>query len=102
MSAVNRRRNGTCGSCGEASGDDGVKREEVAASPVPTIVSEESPPGKVDCRLRLRHAALEGEKDQIGAAADAEFAEEIGDVKFYGAFGDVEFAGDFFVGKIFE
>ena len=53
-------------------------------------------------RLRRRHAALESEKDQIGAAADAEFAEEIGDVKFYGALGDVEFAGDFFVGKIFE
>jgi hypothetical protein len=50
----------------------------------------------------LRHAALEGEKNQIGASADAEFAEEIRDVKFYGAFGDVEFAGDFFVGKIFE
>jgi hypothetical protein len=50
----------------------------------------------------LRHAALEGEKNQIGATADAEFAEEIRDVKFYGAFGDVEFAGDFFVGKIFE
>src|SRR5580692_2472694 len=52
--------------------------------------------------LRLRHAALEGEKNQVGTAADSEFAEEIGDVKLYGAFGDVEFAGDFFVGKIFE
>jgi hypothetical protein len=59
-------------------------------------------PEKVDGGLRLRHAALEGEKNQIGATADAEFAEEIGNVKFYGAFGDVEFAGDFFVGKIFE
>ena len=46
----------------------------------------------------MRHAALEGEQDQICAAANAEFAEEIGDVKFYGAFGDVEFAGDFFCG----
>jgi len=78
------------------------KREKVAGNPVPTIISEDRPPEKVDCGLRLRHAALEGEKDQIGAAADAEFAEEIRDVKFYGAFGDVEFAGDFFVGKIFE
>ena len=52
--------------------------------------------------LRLRHAALEGEKNQVGTAADSEFAEKIGDVKLYRAFGDVEFAGDFFVGKIFE
>jgi hypothetical protein len=78
------------------------KREEVVASPAPTIVSEERPPEKMDCGLRLRHTALESEKNQIGAAADAEFAEEIGDMKFYGAFGDVEFAGDLFVGKIFE
>jgi len=80
----------------------GRKRGEVAASPVLTIDSEERPSGNVDCGLGLRHAALEGEKNQIGAAADAEFAEEIGDVKFYSAFGDVEFAGDFFVGKVFE
>ena len=52
--------------------------------------------------LRLRHAALEGEKNQVGTAADSEFAEKIGDVKLYRAFGDVEFAGDFLVGKIFE
>ena len=50
----------------------------------------------------MRHAALEGEEDEVGAAADAEFAEQIGDVKFYGALGDVEFAGDFLVGEIFE
>ena len=48
------------------------------------------------------HAALEGEEDEIGTAADAKFVEEIGDVEFYRAFGDVEFAGDFFVGKIFQ
>lgn len=48
------------------------------------------------------HSALEGEEDEIGAAADSEFVEEIGDVKFYGALGNVEFAGDFFVRKIFE
>jgi hypothetical protein len=52
--------------------------------------------------LGLRHAALESEEDEVGAAADAEFAEKVGDVKFYGAFGDIEFAGDFFVGQIFE
>ena len=51
---------------------------------------------------RGRHAALESQKDQVGAAAHAEFAEEVGDVKLYGALGDVEFAGDFLVGKIFE
>ena len=48
----------------------------------------------------MRHAALEGEQDQVGAAANAEFAEKVGDVKFYRALGDVKFAGDFFVGKI--
>lgn len=52
--------------------------------------------------LRGGHAALESEEDEIGTAADAEFAEQIGDVKFYSALGDVEFAGDFFVGEIFE
>ena len=53
-------------------------------------------------RSRGGHAALEGEKDQIGTAANAEFAEEIGDVEFNGALGNVEFAGDFLVGEIFE
>jgi len=53
-------------------------------------------------RLGRGHAALKSEENQVGAAANAEFAEQIGDVKFYGAFGDVEFAGDFFIGKIFE
>ena len=52
--------------------------------------------------LRLGHAALESEEDQVGATADAKFAKEIRNVKFYRALGDVEFAGDFFVGKIFE
>ncbi len=52
--------------------------------------------------LRGGHAALKGEQDQIGAAADAELAEQIGDVKFYGALGNIEFAGDFLVGEIFE
>ena len=48
------------------------------------------------------HATLEGEEDEVGAAADTEFVEEIGDVEFYGALGDIEFAGDFLVGKILE
>ena len=52
--------------------------------------------------LRSRHASLEGEKDQIGTAANAEFAEEIGDVEFNSALGNVELAGDFLVGEIFE
>jgi hypothetical protein len=52
--------------------------------------------------LSLGHAALEGQENQVGAAADAEFAEEIGDVKFHGALGNVEFAGDFLVREVFE
>jgi hypothetical protein len=52
--------------------------------------------------LRGRHAALEGEENQVGTPANAEFAEEIRDVEFYGALGDVEFAGDFFVRKILQ
>ena len=47
-------------------------------------------------------AALESEKDEVGAAANSEFVEQVGDVKFHGALGDVEFAGDFLVGKILE
>src|SRR5580698_1018148 len=90
------------GACREASGDDWAKTRKSRGKPRLAMVSEERPPGKVHCGLRLRHAALEGEKNQIGAAPDAEFTEEIGDMKFYGAFGDVEFAGDFFVGKILE
>src|SRR5580692_3871787 len=49
-----------------------------------------------------RHAALERKQDEVGAAADTKFAEQVGDVKFHGALGNVELAGDFFVGKIFE
>jgi len=47
-------------------------------------------------------AALKGEEDEVGAAADAELVEQIGDVEFDGALGDVELAGDFLVGKILE
>ena len=50
----------------------------------------------------MRQTALKGEKDQICAATHTEFAEQIGDVEFYGALGDIELAGDLFVGKIFE
>ena len=50
----------------------------------------------------MGHAALEGQEDEVGAAANTEFVQEIGDVELYGAFGDVQFAGDFLVGKIFE
>ena len=53
-------------------------------------------------RSRGGHAALERKKDQIGTAANAEFAEEIGDVEFNGALGNVEFARDFLVGEILE
>src|SRR5690348_9198468 len=52
--------------------------------------------------LRLRQTALKREKNQIGAAANAKFAEQIGHVKLHSALGDVEFAGDFLVRKIFE
>ena len=52
--------------------------------------------------LALGHAALEGQEDEVGAAANAKFAEQIGDVKFYGALGNVETAANFFIGKIFE
>src|ERR1043165_4168198 len=48
------------------------------------------------------HAALEGEEDEVGAAAHAEFVQKIGHVELNRAFSDVEFAGDFFIGKIFE
>jgi hypothetical protein len=50
----------------------------------------------------LGHAALEGQEDEVGAAANAEFVEEIGDVELDGALGDIELAGDLFVGEIFK
>ena len=49
--------------------------------------------------LGLGHATLKGQKDQVSAAANAEFIEQVGDVKFDGAFGNIEFAGDFLVGE---
>jgi hypothetical protein len=62
---------------------------------------EDSGRGK-EGALTLGHAALEGQEDQVGAAANAKFAEQVGDVKFYGALGNVQTAANFFVGKIFE
>ena len=47
-------------------------------------------------------AALEGEEDEVSAAADTEFIEQVGDVEFYCALGDVELARDFLVGEILE
>jgi hypothetical protein len=52
--------------------------------------------------LGLGQAALEGEEDKIGAAADAKLVQEIGNMEFDGALGDVEPAGDLFVGKILK
>src|ERR1700738_5362893 len=52
--------------------------------------------------LALRHAALKGQEDEVGAVANAKFAEQIGDVKFYGTFRDIQTAANFFIGKIFE
>src|ERR1700688_2732840 len=52
--------------------------------------------------LALGQAALKGQEDQVGAAANAKFAEQIGDVKLYGALGNVQTAANFFIGKIFE
>ena len=47
-------------------------------------------------------AALEGQEDQVSAAANTEFVEQIRDVEFDGTLSDIEFAGDFLVGKILE
>jgi len=52
--------------------------------------------------LALGHAALEGQEDEVGAAANPKFAEQIGDMEFYGALGNVQTAANFFIGKIFE
>ena len=52
--------------------------------------------------LTLGHAALESQKDEVGAAANTKFAEQIGDMKFYSALGNVQTAANFLVGKIFE
>src|SRR6266481_4123522 len=53
-------------------------------------------------RLNLGQTALEGKKNQVGAAANAEFVEQVRNVELHGAFGNVELAGDFLVRKILE
>src|SRR6266850_606728 len=53
-------------------------------------------------RLNLGQTALEGEKNQVGAAADTEFVEQVRNVELDRAFGNVELAGDFLVRKILE
>src|SRR5882724_12879092 len=53
-------------------------------------------------RLNLGQTTLESKKNQVGAAADAEFVEQVRNVELDSAFGDVELAGDFLVRKIFE
>src|SRR5580704_9904407 len=40
--------------------------------------------------LNVDAAALVAEEDQVGAAADAEFGEQVGDVEFHGTFGYVQ------------
>ena len=43
------------------------------------------------------HPALEGEEDQICAAADTELVEQVRNVKLHGALRNIELVGDFFV-----
>src|ERR1700739_195637 len=50
----------------------------------------------------LRQPALEGQEDEVGAAAHAEFVEQIGNVKLYGALGDIQLAGDLLVREVFQ
>jgi hypothetical protein len=52
--------------------------------------------------LGLREAALKGQQDEVGAAADTKLVEQVRDVELDGALGDIEFAGDFLVGKILK
>jgi hypothetical protein len=91
------------------------EKKEQRDKPAATQRKERWPPkgGRYEIQMQIEmfgceglgvggHTALEGEEDQVGAAADTEFIEEIGDVEFYGALGDIELAGDFLIGKIFE
>jgi hypothetical protein len=57
---------------------------------------------KAKRELDLGQAALEGEENEIGAAAHAKLVEKIRNVKLHSAFRDVELAGDFLVGEIFK
>ena len=47
-------------------------------------------------------AALVAKKNQVSAAANAEFREQVGNVKFHGALGNVKPIRDFLVRKVFE
>src|SRR5260221_11050036 len=60
------------------------------------------PPIGSELGLGLRQAALKSEKNEIGAAADAKFVEQIRDVELDRALSDIEPAGDFFIRKILE
>src|SRR5882762_1520834 len=57
---------------------------------------------EIQQRSSLRQAALKSKKNEVGTAAHAKLAEQIGNVKFHGAFGNVELVGNLFVGEIFE
>src|SRR5713101_7468107 len=57
---------------------------------------------KTDYKSDGGAAALEAQQNQIGAAADSEFAEQVGDMELDGALGNVQLAGDFLVGQIQE
>src|ERR1700693_1163497 len=61
-----------------------------------------TPTVRIQQRLNLGQTALKGKENQVGAAADAGFGEQVRNVKLDGAFGDVERAGDFLVRKILE
>ena len=47
-------------------------------------------------------AALVTKQDQVGAATNAKFSQQIRDVEFHGAFGNVQAVGDFFICEIFQ
>src|SRR2546430_16329789 len=57
---------------------------------------------KIQQRLSLRQAALKGKKNEVGAAANPEFVEQVRNVKLHGALRNVELAGNFFVRKILQ
>src|SRR5258708_5546020 len=52
--------------------------------------------------LDLRQAALERQQNQVRAAPDAEFIEQIRNVKLHRTFRDIQLAGDFLVRKVLE
>src|SRR5438309_509541 len=57
---------------------------------------------KIRQRLSLRQAALKGKKNEVGAAANTKFVEQVRNVKLHGALCNIELVGDFFVGKMFQ